>query len=74
MKKFIHLLSIWLTSCLLMSATFASMPMDSSIAPMLQKVLPAIVNIKAQIKITDYAVLREMERFRVTKCSRSLLA
>ncbi len=64
MKKFIHLISIWLATLVLMSSALASIPMDTSIAPMLQKVLPAIVNIKAQIKVTDYAVLREMEKQR----------
>ncbi len=65
MKKFIQLLSaFWLLSSFLTSAAYATMPMDNSIAPMLQKVLPAIVNIKAQIKVTDYSVLREMEKQR----------
>lgn len=64
MRKCIHLLSIWLASFVLVTSGFASIPIDTSLAPMLQKVLPAIVNIKAQIKITDYAVLREMEKQR----------
>jgi len=65
MKKFIPLLStLWIAFCALTIPAHASLPMDTSIAPMLQKVLPAIVNIKAQIKVTDYAVLRELEKQR----------
>jgi Do/DeqQ family serine protease len=64
MKKFIQLLSIWVASFFLITSAFASIPIDTSIAPMLQKVLPAIVNIKAQIKVTDFAVLQEMEKQR----------
>ena len=62
MIKFIRLLSLWVASLFFLNIAYASIPMDSSIAPMLQKVLPAIVNIKAQIKVTDYAVLQEMEK------------
>jgi len=64
MKKFISLFSVLVASCLMISSAWAALPMDSSIAPMLKQVLPAIVNIKAQIKVTDYAVLREMEKQR----------
>ncbi len=64
MRKFIQMLSLWIASFFLTTSALASLPMDNSIAPMLKKVLPAIVNIKAQIKITDYAVLREMEKQR----------
>ena len=64
MKKFIHLFSVCFAFFALMNPAFASIPMDASLAPMLQKVLPSIVNIKAQIKVTDYAVLREMEKQR----------
>ena len=62
MKKPIQLLFLCLASLFLLSSAFASIPLELSLAPMLQKVLPAIVNIKAQIKITDYAVLRELEK------------
>lgn len=37
---------------------------ESSLAPMLQNVMPAIVNIKAQIKITDFATLMEIQKSR----------
>ncbi|MHB1220576.1 MAG: Do family serine endopeptidase [Gammaproteobacteria bacterium] len=42
-------------------------PVDTSIAPMLQKVMPAIVNIRAQIKITDFNTLREVQKQRQRK-------
>ncbi|EKD72028.1 MAG: hypothetical protein ACD_46C00029G0001 [uncultured bacterium] len=42
----------------------AATPVDSSIAPMLQNVLPAIINIRAQIKITDFNTLRELQKER----------
>lgn len=40
--------------------SFAANPIDTSIAPMLQTVLPAVVNIKAQIKVTDFRTLQEL--------------
>jgi serine protease Do len=55
------------TSLLLFPILFAStpslatIPVDSSLAPMLQGVLPSVVNIKAQIKITDFNTLRELQ-------------
>jgi serine protease Do len=71
MRKFIHLISkgvtlFFILNSLLISLAWAALPPDnSSLAPMLQKILPAIVNIKAQIKVTDFAVLREMEKQRL---------
>ena len=44
--------------------SFAALPSDNSLAPMLQGVLPAIVNIRAKIKVTDFNTLREMQRQR----------
>lgn len=41
---------------------FAAVPLDASIAPMLQKVLPAVVNIKAQVKVTDFNTLKELQK------------
>ncbi len=38
----------------------AAPPIDASISPMLQKVMPSIVNIRAQIKITDFNTLQEL--------------
>jgi serine protease Do len=40
----------------------AETPPNASIAPMLQTVLPTVVNIKAQIKITDLATWRELQK------------
>lgn len=45
----------------LSSNSFATRPLDTSIAPMLQSVLPAVVNIRAQVKITDSA-MHEMQK------------
>ncbi|SRR5579883_2051921 len=49
---------------LISTTSFAAPPLDSSLAPMLQGVLPSVVNIKAQIKITDFATLREIQKER----------
>jgi serine protease Do len=38
--------------------------MDGSISSMLQKVLPAVVNIRAQIKVTDFNTLHELQKHR----------
>jgi serine protease Do len=38
------------------------LPQNNSLAPMLQKVLPAVVNVRADIKITDLSVLFELEK------------
>lgn len=42
--------------------SFAGTLPNNSLAPMLQKVLPSVVNIRAQIKIKDIATLNKMER------------
>lgn len=63
MKPFLRILSgfFFVSSMILMSAiSYSSNPPDASLAPMLQKVMPAIVNIRAQIKVTDFNTLREM--------------
>lgn len=64
--SFIAILFITLISgfCTTLSA---AIPADTSISPMLQKVLPAVVNIRAQIKITDFATLQEIQKKRRTK-------
>jgi len=46
------------------TASLSSNPIEASIAPMLQTVLPAVVNIKAEIKITDLNMLQEMQKQR----------
>lgn len=62
MKRFFRLLSLLVTLLLSIPTAYAGTPLDASLAPMLEKVLPAVVNIKAQIKVTDFAVLREIEK------------
>lgn len=48
-----------------MSTTaIAGVPVGDSLAPMLQKVLPSVVNIRAQIKITDLSTLNKLEKSR----------
>lgn len=42
------------------TASAATTSIDSSLAPMLKNVLPAVVNIRAQLKMTDAALMREM--------------
>lgn len=49
---------------LVSSVSFAARPLDTSISPMLKGVMPAVVNIKAQVKITDINMLREMQKQR----------
>lgn len=53
---------LFLFTLLCSQSSLAVTPVDSSIAPMLKNVLPAIVNIRAQIKITDFNILRQLER------------
>lgn len=50
------LLSGWIIHCQ------AGIPTSTSLAPMLEKVMPSIVNIKAQIKIVDYATLSRLQK------------
>lgn len=70
MQKFLHLVYLGLflfvasLNFCCHSAQASSSPLNPSISPMLEKVLPAVVNIKAQIKVTDFAVLRELEKRR----------
>lgn len=50
---------------LICSTSFASStPVESTIAPMLKNVMPAIVNVKALIKVTNYNLLRELQKKR----------
>lgn len=67
MKKFTRLMSYSIClafSCLTSSYVFASNVIENSLAPMLQTVLPSVVNIKAQIKVTDINALRELQKQR----------
>jgi serine protease Do len=64
MKKILNhalifvLIFSWFTSTTSVAATAANV----SLAPMLQKVLPSIVNIRAQIKITDLNTLNRIQK------------
>jgi serine protease Do len=40
----------------------AATPISTSLAPMLQKITPAVVNIRAQLKVTDLATLALLQR------------
>ena len=62
MNKLRHALSLVLFLGCLFNALccFAGPPLAPSLAPMLQKILPAVVNIRAQIKITDPGILSKM--------------
>ncbi len=62
--KFIIHYSLFLLSILANTIASAALPTDSSLAPMLQTILPSVVNIKAQIKITDFNTYREMQKQR----------
>ncbi len=42
--------------------TFASIPVSPSLAPMLKKALPAVVNIRAPLKITDLNTLNRLQK------------
>ncbi len=62
-----HILRSLFTWLLLLTAIgyevcYAEGSMTSSLAPMLQKVLPSVVNIRAQIKITDMNLLNKIEK------------
>ena len=65
-----HLLKTSVIYCLLTLSLLASTsnfasnppPIDPSLAPMLKKVLPSIVNIHGMIKITDINLLRELAK------------
>lgn len=48
--------------CFISQNSMASTPVNPSLAPMLQKILPSVVNIRAQIKITDINTLSKLEK------------
>lgn len=57
------LLTLLLTiSYFLASPLLAATPPNTTLAPMLQKALPAVVNIRAQIKITDLNTLNQLQK------------
>ena len=68
MKKFgwrVSTFLLFILSLFFHASSFATTPLDTSIAPMLQTVLPGVVNIKAQIKITDLNTLRQLQKQRL---------
>lgn len=72
MKRFLHMnLGFFLITLTMFFSqlSYAAPPVDNSIAPMLQTALPAIVNIRAQIKVTDFNTLRELQKQRGMKRS-----
>ncbi|HSW69023.1 MAG TPA: Do family serine endopeptidase [Gammaproteobacteria bacterium] len=64
MNKIIYAASTFLLilSCVFSGTSMAGTPVNISLAPMLQKALPSVVNIRAQIKITDINALSKLER------------
>jgi Do/DeqQ family serine protease len=63
MKKLTqHLLTT--LSLFFSAAGFCITPVDASIAPMLKTVMPAVVNIKAEVKVTDLKMLQELQKER----------
>ncbi len=66
MKKIFRMFVITFS---LVTSAFAATPIDTTLAPMLEKVLPAVVNIKADIKVTDVNVLRELQKQRTEQGS-----
>lgn len=67
-QTILHIVSAIIFSFTLFTQnSLAATPVDSSLAPMLQNVLPTIVNIKAQIKITDFNTMREIIKRRGNK-------
>src|SRR5579872_6299012 len=60
--KTIYKLFFLLSALLSFSCYASTPPVTGSLAPMLQKVLPAVVNIRAQIKITDFATYSRLQR------------
>lgn len=68
MTRYLRITSLLLLSAISLAfepACYAgAAPADSSLSSMLQPVLPAVVNIKAQIKVTDFNTLREIVKQR----------
>lgn len=64
LMRLLSLFLVTFTALLISTANLAATLMDTSLAPMLQTVLPSVVNIKAQIKITDFNTLREIQKQR----------
>src|SRR3990167_2259549 len=60
-----HAFFILIISLFFCAASFAGKPVDTTtLAPMLKKILPAVVNVKAQVRVTDFEALRELQKQR----------
>lgn len=55
---------LFFVSFIFFKSAFATNPIETSLSPMLEKVVPAIVNIRAKIKITDFTTLLELQKLR----------
>ena len=62
MRKLLRLTLGFFFTLLITTTGFAIVPVEPSLAPMLQNVMPAVVNIRAQIKVTDFNTLREIQK------------
>lgn len=49
-------------SCFVSFTSYAGAPLSTSLAPMLEKITPSIVNIRAQIKVTDINILNRLKQ------------
>lgn len=63
MKRLLSLVLL----CLISTSIFAAPVLDSNLSSVLQSVMPAVVNIRAKIKITDFNTLQEMQKQRAGK-------
>lgn len=76
MNKLLHIGISLVLPLFLQTTSYAAPPptttsIETSLAPMLQKVMPAIVNIKAQIKITDFNTLLELQKMQRNRQQKS---
>lgn len=58
----ITLTFLFIMTCMIGQNSMASTPINPTLAPMLEKVLPSVVNIRAQIKITDLNTLAKLKK------------
>jgi Do/DeqQ family serine protease len=62
MKMLVRICLLVCAGWLYSTNCFAVIPVNNSLAPMLQKALPAVVNIRADIKITDLSTLFQLQK------------
>src|SRR5579872_2235637 len=64
MNKIIRasLVFFFIIGCMISQNSMGRTPVNPTLAPMLDKVLPSVVNIRAQIKITDINTLNKLEK------------